>query len=73
MLLLYLIIAAVLLSTYCRPIAIFIWFIAVFYLPVIFTIMYCTCIPAVSINAIGVAGMSLGENVTGTPLTSLHP
>ena len=31
--------------------------------------MYCTCIPVVSINAIGVAGMSLGENVMGTPLT----
>ena len=64
----YLIIAAVLLSTYCQPIAVSSWFIAVFYLPVIFTIMYRTCIPAVSINAIGVAGMSLGENVTGTPL-----
>ena len=74
MLLLYLIITAILLSTYCRPIAIFFsWFIAVFYLPVIFTLMYCTCIPAVSINAVGDAGMSLGENVMGTPLTCLHP
>ena len=51
MLPLYLIITAVLLSTYCRPIAVFFsWFIAVFYLPVIFIIMYCTCIPAVSIK-----------------------
>ena len=74
MLFLYLIIAAVLLSTYRRPIAVFsIWFIAVFYLPVIFTIMYCTCIPVMLINAVEDAGMSLGENVTGTPVTSLHP
>ena len=49
------------------------WFIAVFYLPVIFSIMYCTCIPVVLINAIEGAGMSLGENVTGTPVTFLHP
>ena len=70
MLFLYLIIAAVLLSTYCRPIAVFI---AVFYLPVIFTIMYCTCILVVFINAVEDASMSLGENVTGTPVTSLHP
>ena len=63
MLFLYLIIAAVLSSTYRRPIATFsIWFIAVFYLPVIFTIMYCTCIPVVLINAVEDAGMSLGEN-----------
>ena len=73
MLFLYLIIAAVLLSTYRRPIAVFsIWFIAVFYLPVIFAIMYCTCIQVTLINAINDAGMSLGENVTGTPVTSLH-
>ena len=70
MLFLYLIIAAVLLSTYCR---FSIWFIAVFYLPVIFIIMYCTCIPVVLINAIEDASMSLGENVTGAPVTSLHP
>ena len=49
------------------------WFIAVFYLPVIFTIMYCTCIPVMLINAVEDAGMSLGENVTGMPVTSLHP
>ena len=74
MLFLYLIIATVLLSTYRRPIAVFsIRFIAVFYLPVIFTITYCTCIPVILINAVKDAGMSLGENVMGTSVTSLHP
>ena len=41
MLFLYLIIAAVLLSTYCRPIAAFsIWFIAVFYLSFYYYVLY---------------------------------
>ena len=35
--------------------------------------MYCTCIPVVLINAVEDAGMSLGENVTGTPVTLLQP
>ena len=74
MLFLYLIIAAVLLSTYRRPIAIFLpGLLPYFTYLSFFTIMYCTCIPVVLINAVEDAGMSLGENVTGTPVTSLHP
>ena len=41
---------------YCRFCT---WFIAVFTCH--FSIMYCTCIPVVSINAIEGAGMSLGR------------
>ena len=74
MLFLYLIIAAILLSTYRRPIADFLsGLLPYFNLPVIFTIMYCICILVVLINAVEDTGMSLGENVTGTPVTSLHP
>ena len=74
MLFLYLIIAAVLLSTYHRPIAIFLSGLLPYFTYLsIFTIMYCICIPVVLINAIEDAGMSLGENVMGTSVTSLHP
>ena len=72
MLFLYLIIATVLLSTYRRPIAVFLsGLLPYFTCP--FTIMYCTCIPEVLINAIEDAGMSLGENATGMPVTCLRP
>ena len=61
MIFLYLIIAAILLSTYRRPIATFsIWLLP--YFACHFTIMYCTCIPVVLINAVEDAGMeSRGE------------
>ena len=73
MLFLYLIIAAILLSTYRQPIAIFLSGLLLYFTYLSFTIMYCTCILVVLINAIEDAGMSLGENVTGMPVTSLHP
>ena len=73
MLFLYLIIAAVLLSTYRRPIAVFVPGLLPYFTYLSFSIMYCTCIPVVSINAVEGAGMSLGENVTGKPVTFLHP
>ena len=73
MLFLYLIIAAVLLSTYRRPIAVFLSGLLPYLLTCHFYYYVLYMHSVVLINAIEDAGMSLGENVTGTPATSLHP